>query len=362
MELKNKQNSLIVMIHILVWIIVFCIPLFTLRDAESPFNWSRYLRFSMVPLFFMLVFYLNYFVLVEKLLFRKQVWTYVLINIGLIVVCTLLMHYWQELDMHKEIPAAGGEALGGRGGYDPPRLRPEQRPRPKHMFYLRDGMMLTMTVGIALAIRMTMQWFKTEREKQALETAHAEAELKNLKNQLNPHFLFNTLNNIYALIDCNPEKARYGVESLSRMLRHVLYDTNLNRVSLEEEMSFVRSYVELMALRLPPSTRLEVDLPTQGNGIRIAPLLFISLIENAFKHGISHKKESFIRVVISLEGRSQVVCVVENTYVPRYHDRPDSGIGIVNLQKRLQLLYPGRHTFVTEVDGQVYKSILTIDI
>lgn len=228
------------------------------------------------------------------------------------------------------------------------------------MFLLRDGVMLTFTVGIALAIKMTLQWFKTEREKQALEASRTEAELKNLKNQLNPHFLFNTLNNIYSLIEFDQQKARYAVESLSCMLRRILYNDNDQEVPLEHEFDFLRSYVELMALRLPDSAVLDVHIPKHGNGIRIAPLLFINAVENAFKHGVSYKEPSFIRIRIEIEGGDTVVCLVENSCPSRPERTNESGIGQQNLVKRLELLYPGMYDIRTEQSENLYSYRLTI--
>ncbi len=131
-----------------------------------------------------------------------------------------------------------------------------------------------------------------------------EAELKNLKNQLNPHFLLNTLNNIYALIAFNCDKAQEAVQELSKLLRHVLYDNQQTFVPLEKELDFIRNYVALMRIRLPQQVEISLHLETDpGSSLLIAPLLFISLIENAFKHGISPTAHSFISIAITGEYR-----------------------------------------------------------
>lgn len=150
-------------------------------------------------------------------------------------------------------------------------------------------MLMALTVGLAVAIRMTGNWYRIEAEKQQIEKERTQAELKNLKSQLNPHFLFNTLNNIYALIPIDRTKAQFAVHSLSHMLRYVLYENNQNYIPLEKEIQFVRNYVELMELRLPDRVETTVDLPEQADGYTIAPLLFITLVENAFKHGVSRR-------------------------------------------------------------------------
>lgn len=206
-----------------------------------------------------------------------------------------------------------------------------------------------LTVALSVAIKMTGNWYKIQSEKQELEKARAEAELQNLKSQLNPHFLFNTLNNIYSLIAINPDRAQFAVHDLSRLLRHVLYDTNQNLVPLDREFTFMKSYIELMSLRLPKSTRLEVSIPEDGHGVLIAPLLFITPVENAFKHGVSNRQDSFIRIRIEQQTPEWVSCYVENSNFPKNdNDRCVSGIGIQNLQRRLQLLYPGKFVLKTE--------------
>lgn len=152
-------------------------------------------------------------------------------------------------------------------------------------------MLLALTVALSVAIKMTGNWYRTEAEKQEIEKERTQAELKNLKSQLNPHFLFNTLNNIYALIQLNPPQAQYAVHSLSHLLRYVLYDNNQNLISLDKEFAFMKNYIELMSLRLSSDqVKLNIDIPDDGRGYMVAPLLFITLIENAFKHGVSRPK------------------------------------------------------------------------
>lgn len=366
-------------IHILVWSIVFCIPFFAWPSQDEPvFDWHKYLRFCFTPCVFMVVFYLNYFLLVDRLLFRKRTWAYIGVNILILSVTALSLYRWQTADYLRDrdneraslrteitLPEQTVPSAGPPFSERPAQthLRPDMR-RPGHpphfgFFLLREGLMLVLLAGLALAIRMTAQWAKTEREKQILENARTEAELKNLKNQLNPHFLFNTLNNIYSLIEFNPDQARYAVESLSQMLRHVLYDSSQEWVPADREFAFMRSYIKLMALRLPPNASLEVDIPENGRGILIAPLLFINSVENAFKHGISGKHPVFIRIAIRI-GEGAVELVVENSYFPRRSEGMGSGIGLENLKRRLNLLYPGRHELVNELRGDTYHSRLTI--
>ena len=180
---------------------------------------------------------------------------------------------------------------------------------------------------------------------------------------MNPHFLFNTLNNIYSLIAINQDKAQYAVHDLSRMLRHVLYENNQHFVSVDKEFEFMKSYIELMSLRLPKSTRLEVSIPERGNRAMIAPLLFIPLIENAFKHGVSSTQESFINIKLELQENNRLNCLVENSNYPKKdNDRSGSGIGLTNLKRRLELLYPGKYIFKAETLNDRFITELLIQL
>lgn len=196
------------------------------------------------------------------------------------------------------------------------------------------------------------------------EKSRTEAELKNLRNQLNPHFLLNTLNNIYALIAFDTDKAQTAVQELSRLLRHVLYDNQQNFVTLGKEMDFIKNYIALMRIRLSSNVTVETrfdirpDSPTE-----IAPLIFISLIENAFKHGISPTEPSHIRIYFS-ESVHEVRCEIINSYHPKSEaDKSGSGIGLEQVSKRLELTYPGRYEWKHGIseDGKEYKSVLTIN-
>ena len=185
-----------------------------------------------------------------------------------------------------------------------------------------------------------------------------------LKQQVNPHFLFNTLNNIYALIQLNPPQAQYAVHSLSHLLRYVLYDNNQNLISLDKEFAFMKNYIELMSLRLSSDqVKLNIDIPDDGRGYMVAPLLFITLIENAFKHGVSPSEKSFVSIAFRITEADTLVCTIENSYFPKDdHDRSGSGIGLDNLRKRLNLIYPNRHILRTERLGDRYMSQLIINL
>ena len=308
---------------------------------------ERYVRFILVPLSFMVLFYLNYLLLIPRYLFVQKMGKFLLVNTALIILTMIAVHALMQL-----LP--------------PPEMEMPPRPAPDAtevtFFLLRNAMMYALVAGLSVAIRITARWYEQESTRKELERVRVEAELKNLKSQLNPHFLFNTLNNIYTLILLSPDRAQCAVHDLSKLLRYVLYESNLPTVAIEKEMDFVRNYVELMRIRLPESTDLKIAIDVQEAGLPIAPLLFISLIENAFKHGVSHSGASYIWINLQ-ESKGSVRCDIENSYFPKDSaDRSGSGIGLTNLRKRLELIYPGKYTFSAQREGASYHVKLNLQI
>lgn len=346
--MKDKYKILQILIHILVWGGVCCFPLFFTGRNSEAMTFERYLGYVGVPITFMVVFYLNYFVLIDRFLFRKKLVHFILINLVVFVIMNLCLHFWQNYHYLHFVKKAGEAIHAG-----PPRI----------VFIMRDGIMMVLLAALSVAIRMTGNWYVVENEKKELEKARSEAELQNLKSQLNPHFLFNTLNNIYSLVAIDPDRAQYAIHDLSRLLRHVLYEDNQKLVSLDNELVFMKSYIELMGLRLSGRVELKVNMPEDKTGILVAPLLFISLIENAFKHGVSPVEPSFIHINLQVEGHNRIKCLIENSYFPKKDsDRSGSGIGLENLRKRLELLYPGHFLLKTGLMGEVYVSELNLEV
>ena len=343
--LQSKYSGWL--IHLTAWAVIFGMPLFVTSPDRPLMTGSEYLRFLLVPLSFMVVFYTNYFLLIERYLFTRQTGRFLggnaLLIAAVIVGLHLLFRYVLPPDAQH-----------------PPLPRPWQ---DSVRFFAGNAALYLLVVGAGVAIRMTGGWYKAEAARQELEHSRTQAELQNLKSQLNPHFLFNTLNNIYSLIAFSPERAQEAVHDLSRLLRYVLYDSSQPQVLLEKELDFIRNYVELMRIRLPEHVELKTEIAATKPDALIAPLLFISLIENAFKHGVSNSKPSFIDLDIHQKG-DRIVCHLKNSYFPKdaEQDKSGSGIGIKNLRKRLELIYPNRHIFSYGVEGDNYYSMLELQI
>lgn len=189
-----------------------------------------------------------------------------------------------------------------------------------------------------------------------------EAELTMLKTQLNPHFLFNTLNNISSMVQIDPEQAQESIGQLSDLLRYTLYESSAAQVPLSNEIEFMGNYIGLMKLRYSNSAEIEVDMPEPTENIQIAPLLFISLIENAFKHGVSSCEPSFVNISLKVQdGWLSFSC--ENSLFPdQQTDHVGSGIGLENMKKRLELAYNGRYEYKTNTTNGIYKANVKIQL
>lgn len=336
------------LIHTLIWAVVIFMPLFVTSPDRPLMDGPEYLRYLIVPLSFMVVFYVNFFWLIDRLLSRHRAGLFITVNVVLIAAVMLSVHlcfqYFFRPDFHRPPP--------------PPRMFMDQ-----FLFLSRNVALYVLVAGASVALRMTGRWYKAEAERKDLEHRRSEAELQNLRQQLNPHFLFNTLNNIYSLIQIDPPRAQSAVHDLSHLLRYVLYGGSREEVPLQDEVDFIREYIALMRIRLPRHVEVSVELPDSVPGLRIAPLLFIPLVENAFKHGVCNDRPSFVRIKIT-EEKGRVECWTVNSSFPKSQDsdRSGSGIGLANLGRRLELLYPGKYELRSGQEGDEYRAVLSIDL
>ncbi len=342
---RDHGRPMFIVINVLVWVIILCFPFLVATRDGSLVALDRYVVYSWIPLMFMLVFYFNYYFLVDKLIFEKRRWWLFMLSNGLvIVVVATFSHILQEFYLTRIVGAA--------------------EPHEKFdlaTYIIRDGLVLMLVISLSVALKMVAAWRRQERERARLEAEKRDAELAGLRSQLNPHFLFNTLNNIYALTLSDAGRAREAIHSLGAILRYVLY-TDRDVVEVEREMDFVRNYVALMRLRTGDGMSIEMALPSGGGGLSIAPLLLMPLVENAFKHGspVDGSAGSFVRLDLAIE-RGELHFTVTNSDHPKTDtDRSGSGIGLGNLRRRLELLYPGAHSLDLERTGGVHTARLTI--
>ena len=340
-----------ILLHVAAWLVLFVSPLTFLRG--DGLSLGHYLMLCVSPVLMMTVFYANYFWLTPHYFVRGKHRYYLLINIVMVVTLGVSIHYWMVY-VHSI--------------YDPVRYISHKRMVFEDIFFnLRDIFSLTVSAVIATTIVLSLRWQHSEDARLEAEAARAEAELKNLRSQINPHFLLNTLNNIYALTAFDTARAQEAIQQLSKMLRHMLYDNQQESVALKDELQFLSNYVSLMKIRLPKSVDVTFNQKVSNPEVRIAPLIFISLIENAFKHGISPTDPSFIHISIATgierqgdhDVRDTVTCTIDNSNHPKtQRDRSGHGIGLKQVQRRLDLTYPHRYEWTKgpSPDGSTYHS------
>lgn len=336
-----KSRLLEVIIHFICWGITFFFPLLFSQHRSGSIDWTMFFIHSSVPVAFFFIFYLNYLILIPQLLFKERSKRFLIYNAAAIILITFGLRYWHNLHF-------------------PP-------PNPDHsmqyIFYLRDLTSLVFCAGLSVAIRMSSHWSKTGAERREAIKSRTEAELRNLRNQLNPHFLLNTLNNIYALIAFDSEKAQQAIQELSKLLRYILYENQQMFVPLYKEVDFIKNYIELMRIRVSAQVCIETRFSIQPDSqTPIAPLVFISLIENAFKHGISPTEPSFIQIEVK-EETNRITCTIRNSNYPKTTaDKSGSGIGLEQVNKRLELVYPNRYQWEQHIsdDQRIYESAITI--
>lgn len=353
-----KINSRKTIIHIVVWGIIGVFPYLMMLRSGFSLPFSKYLLYGGFWYgVWMLVFYINYLWLVPQFYLKHKAQWYILLNLVIILGLTFCYHLWSESMFRYFMERFPEQAIE----YEE-RFFPEYRP-PIWVEVVRDSFPLFIIAIIASVVRISEEWRKSETSRKEAEKALAEAELQNLRSQLNPHFLLNTLNNIYALIAFDTDKAQESVQELSKLLRHVLYENKDQFTTLSKEMEFIQSYIELMRIRLSSNVTVETEYDLDPNSqTPIAPLIFISLVENAFKHGISPTEPSFIKIRFS-EVHGTVRCLIQNSNHRKVgYDKSGSGIGLEQVQKRLDLSYPNKYSwhYGLNNDGTEYSSSLEI--
>ena len=277
-----------------------------------------------------IVYLLNFYLLVPYLWLQRRFWQFLLLNVALVTVCNSHILF-NDTSTMPEIFRAGFSSFAG------------------------IAMLINwMAIGIALSIRYVMR--QQERKQKEVE-----AELAWLKNQINPHFLFNTLNNISSLAQIDGDETQEAIMQLSDLLRYAMYETNKPEVPISGEVEFMKNYIELMKLRCNEMTTVTSQFSVFSSQLEVAPLLFISLIENAFKHGMNSNAPATIDISLTQEG-DNLVFNCDNTNNPKpTKDRSGSGIGLDNTRRRLDLLYPGCYTWEQAITPEnIYHVKITI--
>ena len=340
--MNSRQTTIIT--HVATWAALLFVPMMTTvhGDGLTP----RHVLVSVgIMLSFMAVFYTNFLWITPRYYTKGERRYFLLINIAVIIGVSIAFHLWMNLC---------------NTYYPDPRKHPDE---DHLLIYLLHSMFnLGIVCTVATSLQLASRWRKTEEARLEAEAARTDAELKTLRNQINPHFLLNTLNNIYALTAIDTTRAQDAIQQLSKLLRHLLYDYEQPTVPLQNEVEFLENYISLMKIRLPQAVEVQSRFTVRNPQLQVAPLIFISLVENAFKHGVSPTEPSFIHVSIETS-EDTIACDISNSNHPKTaSDHSGHGIGLQQVQRRLDLAYPGRYTWTKGVsdDGKTYSSRIVI--
>lgn len=339
----SKNKWLVVLFHLMVWGTLFGFP-YLLTSGQGS-NLNKIMQHSWIPLIsYMIIFYVNYSLLIERLLFRKKLFFYVVLNVllsvGLVFAVVWVRVLFFHLDSEEDRPP----------------------PLPWQFFFYMEFLSALIPLFFSIALRILSRWMQARADEQEQAAYRFQTELQHLKYQLQPHFFFNSLNNIYSLVDRSPEKAKENIHALGKLMRYFLYESDTELVKLSNEIEFMRKYIELMEVRTADRTKVFVKFQEISNDILIPPLLFISLIENAFKHGTSAKEVTSLLFQLQISN-NQLLFTSRNAHLPKSkEDQSGSGIGLNNLQKRLQLLYPENHSFEKRIENGQFIVELSIHL
>lgn len=353
---KPNSKAFKIILHILAWGAVGGIPLYIMHIYGS--GDSQPLNHFYVNLFvYGSLFYVNYMWLVPRFYLNNRRYTY---YIGAILVTALFYAinvYLNDYILFDPEKARQFEELLKKLN----NTKDAPRPPLKEIRVFMFAIISILVSGFALGLRVLERLSQNEEARKELEKEKLNSELAFLKNQISPHFFFNTLNNIFSLIGIDPPQAQDSVLKLSGLMRYLLYESDHGETLLSHEVDFMKHYIDLMRLRLTPRVELQVNFSKSIVDCQVPPLLFISFIENAFKHGISSRDNSFIHISLTADEK-QIVFHCNNSLGKSSQpgDGQYGGIGLENVRKRLQLLFANKHKLDIQQTDDAYNVTLTI--
>ncbi len=333
-------------IYLLIWIMVFIGPLFTAKSNNEELNWMRILIEWIRLSPFLIIFFVNNAVLSPYLLLKKKLLYYLLaVTVLVIVVVTLSPHMRLFINWIMD-------------NYDG--MRFQRRPLKTRSDLLGERAIISiLVVGMNNTIKLLIQRQKEDKQHEEQKKLLLQTELSFLRNQISPHFFMNTLNNIHALIEIDPDKAGKSVIQLSELMRHMLSEANRKKATIKSEFDFLTSYINLMKLRCSKRVKIDVDFKVADNERLIPSFLFVSLVENAFKYGVDYSNPSFISISADIVDNS-LRFRSSNSINSQSRIGQTTGLGLDNLRKQLDLLYKGDYTLeISEKEDQfsVYLKI-----
>ena len=400
-----KDNRQELWVYALLWGLLFMAPVVahyvsTDHNGSQQLEWADVLHVWRHYAIFFAVFLVHNFLLAPLLVERQRRWLYfsttaMLLAAFTVVQCSqhpdLAHHDNPAMDMreHHGMPPRGDgpdaafrpdsmhrpgdlhqpDGMGPRpdrmphpGGGGEAEFRPDGD-RPPFIFAQHDVVaviVLILMLGMNVGVKLYFRQQRDRRRMESLEKQSLEQQLQYLRYQVNPHFLMNTLNNIHALVDIDGERAKESIIELSKIMRFVLYDGAKTTVALSRELAFVEDYIRLMRMRLTDRVSVSVSLPAQVPDAQVPPLLLITFVENAFKHGVSYRQESFIDISATVsDGSLRFSC--RNSKIPQADDQ-HGGVGLKNARQRLDLIYGQRYRLDINDQPSEYNILLEIPL
>ena len=376
MSIKKKLLTEENLIYLIVWIFLFAAPILGIWFRSATFGissagWYEVTRFWGILLCYLVAFVIHNFFIAPVLVYQNNRKKYIVFSIIFIIAFSFFRCSQKPAGPNPAPPIEKTSATPTSAPAPPPPSSSVSSvlTGKKPLLNMRDisvFAILIFAIGTNLGTKF---YYKSRQEKKELEELEKEniaQELAYLRYQINPHFLMNTLNNIHTLVDIEPEKAKTTIVELSKMMRYILYDGEIERIPLAKEMEFIKYYVALMRLRFADNVEIKLratPLPMRPD-VAIAPLLLIPIIENAFKYGVSYKEESFIDVNTVLEGDFIHFTCVNSKHATQAKApvKHEGGVGLSNVRKRMRLIYGDAARMEIDNGDDVYTIQLIIPI
>jgi hypothetical protein len=355
-SLSVNSRHVEIAVFTVLWLLVFSVPFFATREFTTAHWDTIFLEWAHLGVF-LFVFLVNVYLLVPLFLFRNK---YLLYGSGAFLLVVLVIGTMLATDPRL---APYPDSATPPSTIGPDTGLPRQHNRPPHMVVIDNLIITILVIGAGTAAKVVTKWLDEQALRKDIEKEQLKTTLTLLRHQVSPHFFMNTLNNIHALIDTNTDHAKDAIIRLSLLMRYLLYDSAEGTTTLSKEIDFINSYVSLMRLRYPDGVDIQVRTPAHLPATQIPPMLFVSFLENAFKHGVRYQSPSFIHIDITLQP-GQLSCSMRNSKhdTGMIQEHEYNGLGIENIKKTLQLLFQDRF-MLNIMDGpEVFEVQLRIPL
>ena len=370
--------------YIAMWLLLFSTPMLILiihasSNSNLDIDWWTIMHIEEILAMYFVAFLVHNFLLAPMLLYKQQTWRYVC-SILILVVAFIALQSWIRPIMHEqqrhrpraEMPMMQRYYKADNFRDDRPRPQFDDRPRPQFKeprpfigpAELTNTLALIFLMGMNLGVKLYYKADKDRNRMQQLEKENLKQRLNYLRYQISPHFFMNTLNNIHALVDIDPEKAKRSIVELSKLMRHILYDGDTNISPLSDEVQFLQNYIALMKMRFTGMVKVNTDFPAMTSQKGIAPLILAIFAENAFKHGVSYKSPSNIDMTLRCHNNEFILFTCKNSKRKDGAKEKDldGGIGLRNVKNRLELIYGDRYHIDIKDTEDNYKVRLLLPL